>query len=175
MSSNKTNRWSVNAVWFRSENVVWGPREEEVPWNKIHYMDLSLHDHSNLEDNVYLEQLELSHWTIWFTGLTWLVDSLDWWTRWIGGLAGLTGFWNVNREWPYCSILNCCCTFPGWAGRLRAILISKKNHIHHIVIITVYSDNLSRVGALVGSKQSFTILFDSKKLNFILATPLPSL
>ena len=56
MSSNKTNRLSENVVWFRSENVVWGPREEEVPWNKIHYMDLSLHDHSNLEDNVYLEQ-----------------------------------------------------------------------------------------------------------------------
>ena len=158
MSSNKTNRLSENVVWFRSENVVWGPREEEVPWNKIHYMDLSLHDHSNLEDNVYLEQLELSHWTLW-----------------LGGLAGLTGFWNVNREWPYCSILNCCCTFPGWAGRLRAILISKKNHIHHIVIITVYPDNLSQVGALVGSKQYFTILLDSKKLNFILATPPPSL
>ena len=40
-------------------------------------MDLSLHDHSNLEDNVYLEQLELSHWTLWLTGLTGLVDSLD--------------------------------------------------------------------------------------------------
>ena len=170
MSSNKTNRLSENVVWFRSENVVWGPREEEVPWNKIHYMDLSLHDHSNLEDNVYLEQLELSHWTLWFTGLTGLVDSLDWSTRWTHWLLKC-----YNREWPYCSILNCCCTFPGWAGRLRAILISKKNHIHHIVIITVYSDNLSRVGALVGSKQSFTILFDSKKLNFILATPLPSL
>ena len=45
-------------------------------------MDLSLHDHSNLEDNVYLEQLELSHWTLWLTGLTGLVDSLDRWTRW---------------------------------------------------------------------------------------------
>ena len=54
-------------------------------------MDLSLYDHSNLEDNVYLEQLELSHWTLWI-GLTGLVDSLDWWTRWIGGFAGLTGF-----------------------------------------------------------------------------------
>ena len=46
-------------------------------------MDLSLHDHSNLEDNVYLEQLELSHWTLWLTGLTGFgglagsVDSLD--------------------------------------------------------------------------------------------------
>ena len=164
MSSKRNSRLSVNVVWLRSENVVWSPREEEVPWNKIHYMDLSLHDHSNLEDNVYLEQLELSHWTLWLTCLAGLT-----WHTW------LTGFWNVKREWPHCSILNCCCTFPGWAGRLRAILISKKNHIHHIVIITVYSDNLSRVGALVGSKQSFTILFDSKKLNFILATPLPSL
>ena len=45
-------------------------------------MDLSLHDHSNLEDNVYLEQLELSHWTLWLTGLTGLVDLLDRWTRW---------------------------------------------------------------------------------------------
>jgi len=41
------------------------------------------------------------------------------------------------------------------------------------VIITVYPDNLSQVGALVGSKQYFTILLDSKKLNFILATPPP--
>ena len=45
-------------------------------------MDLSLHDHSNLEDNVYLEQLELSHWTLWLTGLTGLVDLLEQWTRW---------------------------------------------------------------------------------------------
>ena len=71
-----------------SENVVWSPREE-VPWNNIHYMDLSLHDHSNLEDNIYLEQLKLFHWSLRLTGLTGLVDSL-------ASETGMTSLLNIE-------------------------------------------------------------------------------